>query len=778
MPQNKYIKVSIDGEILDLPQEGIGLSINYQLEDIEDFQKKKSSESFDITFPATPANDRIGNTLHNPAIDDNTTDKVFSSHRKAVIEANGHELLVGKAFLTQATHTDKPQAYTFDFYGNNADWIIELKEATLFDCLKHITFPFEKAVIEASWAFDGSDETLPYVFAPVRYGQPMESMDLGTAPNIITAKDYNMLPVYMKPSLSKYWILFWGFKLAGYRINSQFFNTEYFRRQVMPWTWGNFLDSEGTKTEIHKFLAVGPDKYFYVSNQNGIAEYLDCEVTNDHTNPGFDANNTIAEPRDYEYISASKEMRWTYNTPHYGTLEAFFSLTIDWAAIEEAAPGGITLYAEWYHNGVQKQRDLFARSDQGTSGFPTLIFSQVVLPDDYVSVKIFGAIAGAKGGTNDLRIKVTEFKLDYFRIPLGGTIAFDGLYSLKKYKFLDFLKGIADEFNLAIQTDSVTKVVTMEPLHAYALGNDLSITQPGYLNGDFIDWQQKQDLSKVSTLRLFSDYEREVVFAYKDDTNDGALKVVQDRNQSKLATGKFLLPARFKEGKKEVTNTFFSPTVHYEVTQWGAITGINPQMVVMVPENISNTSRDEAQNTFAPKSCYYKGLVAGAGGWVFDGEQKTSLPYMFAVNYQPGGEHDPVLSYSDERIGLVPGAVLAKGLLRRFYLQRMAIMRLGKYYTTHFLLNNNDVTNWLHREHIVCRAQRWELVNINSYKPLSEESTECQLRKWTPITPEDGANVFPSSSAVVAGTASASPFDTQYFQLKCLTSDIPTPTEE
>lgn len=37
-------------------------------------------------------------------------------------------------------------------------------------------------------------------------------------------------------------------------------------------------------------------------------------------------------------------------------------------------------------------------------------------------------------------------------------------------------------------------------------------------------------------------------------------------------------------------------------------------MICLVPENISNTSSSEAQNTFIPKTAYYKGLVTGGGG--------------------------------------------------------------------------------------------------------------------------------------------------------------------
>jgi hypothetical protein len=183
-------------------------------------------------------------------------------------------------------------------------------------------------------------------------------------------------------------------------------------------------------------------------------------------------------------------------------------------------------------------------------------------------------------------------------------------------------------------------------------------------------------------------------------------------------------------------------------------------------QHTRNNSNDEAGNTFQPKLAYYKGLVSNAGGWHFDGEDKLTFPYMFAVNYQVGGENDPVLSYSDEKIA----DVKAKGLLRRFYLQRFAIMRNGQFYTTHFRLNNRDATNWYHREHKICRGERWELVKMTDYRPLSEQSTECYMRKWSPITQADYNAVYPSFQL-----SNIDKYDIKYSPLKCLVSDVPGP---
>ncbi|HTD94236.1 MAG TPA: hypothetical protein VK644_10505, partial [Chitinophagaceae bacterium] len=649
MPATNYIKAAIDNQELELGPDGVNISISYKLEDPANFQSKKSSEALSVITPATINNDKIANTFHNPGIDDNSPEERYRNFRPAVIEANGHELLVGKALLTYARHASSPVNYEFDFFANNADWLIDLNESTLFDFVNPINFTFTKANIIASWAFDGRDENLPYVFAPVRYGRQLETFPQ----NFVEANppvflDYNMPVNYMKPALSVYWLLFWGFKSLGYRISSTFFDTDYFRRMVMPWTWGNFLVSDGTRLNNLNFLAMSTVEGNLLNVS--YTGYLDAHVDNDSASGAYDNNGS------YEYDDADKEMKWTYlNTFDYGILEATFRFNI-FIDAKATANSDVELYLRWYKNGVQVDGDEIvvylnapAIGSREFLGNVETFKTFSVQPNDIISAKLFADNFDSDLGRARLHAKVEAFTIDYFSIPVGGTIDFQNYAAFKKYKFLDLLAGIVDTFNISPQTDPINKVVYLEPTHPYSLTNDLSTASGGYFNGNFLDWEAKQDISKVSTLPLFSDSERELLFNFKDDSADGLLKKVQDRNSILLGQGKYAFSDRFKQGTKKIENRFFSPVMHAELTQWkgfGSDPDASPQLVCLVPENVSNTSKDEAQNTFTPKLCYYKG-VADNVGWKFDGLTEDSYPFMFAVNYQEGGESDPVLSYCD-----------------------------------------------------------------------------------------------------------------------------------
>ena len=149
---NKYLKLLIDNNLVDVYSvEEIPIAINYQLEDKEDFQKKKSSESFNITLPATSNNNKIFNSFYNPAIADFTAGEIFKSHRPCSIEAEGYELLVGKSFLVKATHDNKPLSYEINCYGDNADWTKIQKRIKLIEDNSFAFIDKERKERQGTW---------------------------------------------------------------------------------------------------------------------------------------------------------------------------------------------------------------------------------------------------------------------------------------------------------------------------------------------------------------------------------------------------------------------------------------------------------------------------------------------------------------------------------------------------------------------------------------------------------------------------------------------------
>lgn len=811
---SKKITIKIDNEELELEDPSkVNFSISYKIEDPDNFQVKTSAEAFNVEVPATKKNERISNSFQNATVEDLTNGQGFRNLRPALIQASGCNLLVGQAQLVSAKHTNIPTSYSYDIYGNNADWIINLKDCTLYDFLKWIRFSYSRTVISNSWNFNGMDRNLPYVFAPVRYMLPFDNVQFDandTADQRIA--HYMTDPSYLCPSLSIYWILFEAFKSIGYKIQSDFFDTSYARKMVMPWTFGAFPSSNGTKQDVHKFVAASYNPKDTTNNNffnfdGGHDEYVDLNPIISSSVAGTYDNEFLAHGT-YSFSYANKEAKWTYlQSDDFGVQDVCLSMQLNYHAWCNDG-NDLSIDVDWWHidgiTGVRTQLDRTHVDGQDSGGIlggmqditgPKRVYCYAtVKPKDAIvaSVHITMRDISKSGGVVRIHdFNINEFRFEYFRTPLdqGGFIDFNDYTFLKQYKFTDFFKGVIDLVNLSVSTDPVNKIIFLEPTHPYSLTNDNSKKQGGYING-FLDWSDKQDLEKESEMTLYKDLNREMIFRFKEDGADGCLKVVGDRVQSSyqyaqdlvstsdnqwgiskslLGSCKYVLTDRFPKGVKEVQNSFFSPCMHYIETNWQGITGVAPQLICIIPENISNTSASESGNTFNPKIAWYKGNISGVGGWKYDGQEYSTMPYMFGVNYKPGGENDPVLSYSDELINGVVGT----GLFRRFFLQRMAIIRNGQWYKTYFRVNDYDISNLSHREHIILQNQKWELEELKNYKPATEESTETSLRKWSPITIDDMNSIFPTYNSVKGSPDTTNFFETKYQPLMCLASDIP-----
>ncbi len=775
--------------------------VSYHIETINDFQEKRSSEAFDITVPATKNNATIANSYHDPNVMDMTAGQQFKNPQPVKVLANGVEILTGKALLQSAEHTDTPESYVYDMYGANGDWIIDLKEKTLWDFITAQTHVFDRATVETSWGFAGSGVGHDYVYAPVRYYKKFGENE-----------DDNSISIYnMRPSLFIMKILEEGFKSVGYAIKSDFLNSDYFRRMVLVWTFGDFLRIDSKMLDALKFRAKfrssngTPDVAYGLNYPNytvnainfdhwadlGIAAGSVSEiiVDNDFKNGGYDNSDA------YVWDNVGHLMKYTYPTDNFGFVghQINFKLKMN-VSLLATANSWVRISAYWYMNGVHQATTTVAEAI--SSGGASIQFDQdfyhywlspAMNPNDVITVRI--RISGTKNSVGQTRVTIrhdndnatpatdTYLEIENFVKPIGASVDFKLYDKLKEYKFLDFFGGVCDFFDLVLDTDNINKQVVIEPAHPHILNDAAGTVYEGFFKNERVDWQKKQDLNKKNVLDLYNASDREQLFGFKDDGADGGAKIYEERFSTRPGEAKFLFTERFKEGKNERYNRFFSPVMHVEFNNWKYITGIAPQFVAVVPERIGDTSgQNVTELSFAPKMAYYKGLVNrnNYGGWNWDGSadgnivSNNDLPYLFAVNYKYGGQNDPILTYCDQNIK----GVLGRGLLKRFFIQRMAIMEYGALYKPWMHLNNYDVQR-LHREKVLLKGGTWLLFDIDSYNPITKESTKCTMWKYYPVTEDVENACYPSENSVVNQPLSLPTNDMRYARLLLLVTDLP-----
>lgn len=852
MPYTKDLQILIDGQPLETgPLERAGVNLSYGLEDPENFEQKQSSMSLGISLPATPVNDRIFNSFHDPSVEDMTPGAVYGNLRRCNIVAGGIEVLRGVSMLQSASHTRLAAGYNINCYGQNGDWAIDMKDLTLWHCLNDATHTFDVATVEGSWYNFMYSEAYDYVYAPVRYRQPFGDND-------DTVNIY-----HLRPSLSIYWMIQRAFRQLGYKVKSNFFETDYFKGLVLPWVWGDFFDLNGSVKEGLLFKAAGPaDKYTvstvvdggssgsvgynnayriagsfsgYVFSYVGVGPaYWNFRVGNTNVPNGNDNFDL------YEFDEGSGTMKWTYNPPPEissfvgNNITANFKFNL---IAQTNAPGGHSTrvrieVTHVFFSGAPTtvtliDYDTLDLPGSGTKGnllepipfsFPVSGISQGDRIELRLKIQSSGAAScsfelinsqlitlNPGSGTPQYSYIFSTLEITSLQLELGGTVNLKFYDKFKSYKFLDMLRGLVDMFNLAIQTNPIDKEVTIEPTHEYKLPG-IAALQDGYFKRERLDWTGKQDLSKESVMSLFSESERQLDMQFKQDGSDGGQNIYAARyrgiylnntvtnriNNTNIDNGifagvpgaaRYMFPMRFRKGNKQMTNRFFSATMHYVHKSWKGVnvsTDPAPQLIAIFPESINDSSGSAITQTFEPKIAFYKGvgLTSVQGGWRWIGDPAApysemaatafELPLMFAVNYGTGGENDPVLTYCDQKINgnIVPG------LMRNFFLKRLAIMRSGKQYKTYMRVNNGDMTNWLHRERIIINGAIYNLISVDNYNPLSDNPALCTF--WKDVQPleSDQDAIYPSADAL-NGVSILGQFDLRYAPLILYNTDLP-----
>lgn len=569
---------------------------------------------------------------------------------------------------------------------------------------------------------------------------------------------------------------------------------------------------------------------------------------------GFDMSN--AQPPDgmndlgcYSFDAATGSMTWVFNVPPSLLPYVAANMTVNFTmsmigkvhadaghstrvrieVTQTPSGGGPTVLPLIDYVGL----DASGGADNGTLSSPTVFPFQVanVNPGDTLQFRIKYDFDNASsqltilgcGWLNQnpsidaipaqwVMIQST-FAMTGFEIAIGSPVNMQWFDKFRSYKMLDLLRGCIDTWNLSIQTDPINKIVTIEPTHDYILPD--RTVQPGYFGPNRLDWTEKQDLSKVNTVNLYQDMERQLDFSFMGDGSDGGANIwaarykgiylnnkilnpVNITNQENgivqaiPGAGRYLLPERFKKGERAFTNRFFGTVLQYQAKQW---IPLNPlavaQLIAIIPENVSGSSASTIEESFVPKLAFYKGAMPSEqyGAWKWVGDPNAGgtgvptyslptsasfdLPFMFAANYGYAGNSDPVLYYSNEIVGVIGTPFPSPGLLESFFLQRLATYRKGVQYHPWANLSLGDMARWEHRELIIMRGGLWQLVGIDNFDPLSEGS--CQLTMWKVTQPEliDYERLFPSITSIMENPVTLPQFDLKYAQKLLYPSDMP-----
>jgi hypothetical protein len=680
------IKIYIDNQVVDLPVDNLNLNLTYSLKDRDGFAVNTGSRSeYSFEFPSTHNNDIIFSRFYDVSEETQNKQILLS----AIIEVNGLPFFSGLAQLTSTTiEADlfywKGQTYKVSFYGNNVDWVAQLKNKYLYqyDYGTHV-----HNYTNILQYIDNEYGVLPFDFKYI----------LIKWKDWLVSGEVSMLE--MTPALFVKSIVDKIFTDIGYTYNSNFFSLASFEKLVMPIPLSDKISDE----------QFGLD-YMNVSVNELAVPYPFGGGLIVFTNQTF-APNIGANP----YNAGTG----IYTAPYTGFYNIIFK-----ADIYNVSATGTPEFI-YALNGVL-QFPAFLTAPVSTDVILTADFVVQLNAGDTLQFLYGGVFAGADA----------NYYLDIIgEAEVANGITIDFRYFInKEYNSLDFIKGLAHAFNLTFQTDVDNRTVTIEPADTYLNQSSYPSVQnneQGFYETTISNLTEDVDLIKGGEIYSRSDINQLVKFTWQYDSNDPTLEALNGIEAVALHQSRFtFIQNRFQKDEDVIENPFFSTTlVIADSTIQGANTTKTPMIPIIWSQNyLENTISAEANYEIMPRILASEKPTASINGTINGRISPSTVaeipcPVAYMVDYNNTTGDFMSLSFGSETVN----GFYIKGLLERFYLQEFIRRQAGKEVECYIFWDALMIRQLDFRKRINIHGDNYILQEINSFSVTSNESTKTYL---------------------------------------------------
>ena len=593
-------------------------------------------------------------------------------------------------------------SYDVALQGGNSDWFLALRSCKLSD-LTDETVIFDAAPIAAG--FNADPDLINYGFFFMKFKE-WENSRIVTEPNpqggVFTRQLESPSYEEATPFLFIKPLVIAAFNKVGYKVESEFFDTDFFKRLYMPTPLpnkmpqaynDNYLNLRGEK-EILEITPATPNFFLFPFDM----------VTEPPLSPGaWDGvlyEYTAPEAGFYEVETGA-----TFG-PEVGNFQFIYTqvITLNGAggAPQEGGFGAGALFVS----------TTFPTNETKSGSF---VFQ--VNKGDVIAVQVIAQT------TVNFSIINSYVKINAEATrKIGLNIAFDTLVS--KYDFLPLLKDLTTIFKLGFDTNGDSKTVLIEPLDPYLLTDrptSLSESKRGYYSiADYIDYSQKIDFSrkidnKINTLDGFFN------FLYLSD-DDPTTKAREENERFKIYEAIFNSPNGSDKNKtKTVKTEFFAKSIHTtdNLTRYPD-TDINPQFVLSYPfDYVFNptATANDADYDISPRILYFGGQRGGLDGYIEINENQgvaVEFPAGFMVNYNDVSGLDPNLSFAAETIN----GVLVPGIVERFHIHCISRLVQREQKKASVCLTSIERDNFTFRTKGIINGKRFVIESVESVNPL------------------------------------------------------------
>jgi len=693
-------QIIIEGYPLDITDD-ISLELTYNIDDVSDFGSKNTNYSKTIVIQGTQNNNKILNNLYELGkfIDVTNIGSVNvnsgfipSIGSQCVILYDNMQVFKGKFRLMAINMRNNNIEYECAVFGELGGFYYEMNKGgdgflkrRLQDLpLEDLNHTWDMTAITDSWTNRDTNVGSGYYYPLIDYGNASPYTG-GSAKKDFEVGTFRPA-IYVKELIDRI------FGVTGYTYECDFFDTDAFKRLVIP----NNADHLYTPTNL---ITQASGTY----NSNTPSINFAYAFTTQY----------VIDPNISDPYGGGTSFQWNGASPITTTINVPYTYDIQYDGF-----AGFT-YIELQINGVKIQRKTLTfgggqpNHQFGTDAFQ---YTGTLNPSDIISVFVSKALSGGYlyYDLNMTMLIATEMtKLQIANWTLSPYLT-ASTYIPQNVPCADFFSSILKMFNLYVIEDVTTpKKLIIKPYVDFYLPM-----------GDALDWSSKIDRTNEIRLTPMGELNSKLIkFKYKQDKDYWN---EQYNKKYALSYGDFTWDTQYEFATAENSvELIFSPTINY------APTGVQKQVATMYARDDNNNETNISTNVRIlqtkniPVSTWH---IKHGGGNI---HSTTNFPY--AGMFDDPNDAISILNWEapNEIYYNYTGTSVPLGLFNAFYSQYFAeigdanSMLLSAY----FHLTPLDIRLLDFAKNIVIDGTTWRINKIDGFNPLTNETTKVELLK-------------------------------------------------
>ena len=684
--------------------EGIKYPFNYAIGDVRDITKRNIDFSKTLKLPASKNNNKFFEYYYNVNVQSGS----FDVNKKEFITVEEEGVVVFKGFL-QLLSVNVNQDSTY-------------YEAVVFSSFRNILDIVEGLDLND---LDFSEYNHPYTEATffASQGSPRKNYKYYNDGGVLTNVDdgygytypfisYDGTLTQDKPAFFVREYIDKIFLLAGFKVESKLFDTNYFKSLILPFTNGvlTLTEQEAEAWEVsysEDSETYTIPSYNSVLYQDTFFNLVTSEYIKDTVPPQFNTtNNKFTAYRKGKYnITVNTDISLFFDTdllwiknPYDDTQNIKIKLNIN-NNIDRSLIEDTFLDVSSFPSTINRTTFNYSYTS------PSIIFKEIELEEgDEVTLEI---IAGNGFYKNNLSIgkklgydlTLTNTSFDYTlasdsEVELGDDL--DVSKALPKFKITDFLKSIITMFNLYIYSkDGYNNTLIIETRDEFYNGNKTHF------------WQDRLDLEKGYKVSTLSEESAKIyLYKYKDG-NDYINKEYKANNDGKLYAQKEVI----------TENQFLTNTQSY--TSSFAATGstiINSILTPVIYDRELNDETIDITDDYTNKPIKSEPRILFYGGGRFAGSREKRNYPTFSLDFE-------TMKYTEDEVWQ-PYFDLYN-LFHKNTIEEVSSSD-AKLLTCYLKFNVNEI---FIGDKIYILGEYWRINKIIDYDANSKDSTKVELFK-------------------------------------------------